>query len=85
MSEPLSTEWQNHAEMASGVITRCAAHRCYNIALQECSRCGRNICNQHAQPIEADLPSRWYLPKRPEWLCAACAEYATLRVASDRH
>ncbi|GEM_PF-5045614 len=79
-----SLQRERNAE-TSGALATCAARSCRNIALQTCSRCGRHVCNQHAYPIEADLPSRWYLPQRPEWLCGACQQIATPRMVSDRY
>ena len=44
-------------------------HPCPNLAVGECSKCGRNVCEEHANVVDAGL------------LCRACERGSALPVA----
>lgn len=50
----------------------CAAEGCARLALQRCVKCERPYCNDHAFPVERDLPTRGLKLPEPYWYCASC-------------
>jgi hypothetical protein len=56
-------------------VYACAEVGCGKPALQTCTRCGRPLCNDHARPVERDLPTRGLKLPEPYWYCGECLPY----------
>ena len=56
-------------------VYSCSEVGCTKLALQICTRCGRHFCNEHAEPVERDLPTRGLKLPEPYWYCAECVPY----------
>jgi hypothetical protein len=60
---------------ANHTVYSCAESGCRKLALQVCTRCQRHFCNDHAEPVERDLPTRGLKLPEPYWYCADCLPY----------